>query len=245
MLFLKMEILKIRRSRLWLPLLVLPVLAILFGTGNYLGNREVLQREWLSLFTQVYLFYSMLFFPTLVGLLVAFVWHNEHKKNALKLMLVSRYSPLAMVMTKTGLVFGLVMVAQLFLLLLYGLVGAFLHFEMGFPWVLCAYTLAGTLFILPLIAIQSYLSLRVKSFALPVACAMGLGLIGFFVSAQSHIPELANVFAFSKITLVLNNLDSLMIDLAVGECLKMSGWSFLVTVGFSLLQLYYFEKMRR
>lgn len=245
MMFFNMEVLKIRRSKLWIPILVLPVLAILFGTGNYLGNREVLQIEWLSLFTQVYFFYGLLFFPTLVGLLVAFIWHNEHKKNALKLMLLSRYSPLAMVMTKSGLVFGLVLLAQLFLLFLYGLVGSFLNFEMAFPWVLCAYTLVGTFFILPLISFQSYLSLRVKSFALPVACAMALGLVGLFVTGQSILPEVANLFAFSKMTLLLNNLDSLTIALPMSEWVKMTAWSLGLTFAFCLLQLCHLKKIRK
>lgn len=242
---LAMEILKLRRSLIWLPLVLLPSLSILFGTGNYLGNRGVLQQEWISLFTQVYFFYGLLFLPALVGLIVSFIWYNEHKKNALKLMLISRTSPFQMMLEKNLVALGLVLVAQVLLFSLYGVVGSFLGFETGLPWFLLGYALATTIFILPLMAVQSYLSLRLTSFALPVALAAGLGFVGLLMTGQSVLPELSYVFAFSKMTVLLNHIDGAGLGLSFLEWGKLVGYSLLITGIFTILQLCYFAKLKK
>lgn len=58
----KIELLKLRRARFWLPLLVLPFLSVVYGSTNFAGNQSVLKQEWLSLWTQVYFFMEVFSF---------------------------------------------------------------------------------------------------------------------------------------------------------------------------------------
>ena len=57
------EQLKCKGTLIWPAFLLIPLIPILLGTGNYLGNLEILSAEWYSLWTQVSLFYAPFFFP--------------------------------------------------------------------------------------------------------------------------------------------------------------------------------------
>ena len=54
---LRAELIKLKRSSLWVIAVILPLLAVTTGSLNYWGNREVLDQAWASLFGQVFLFY--------------------------------------------------------------------------------------------------------------------------------------------------------------------------------------------
>ena len=45
------ELMKCRRSPVWLAFVVLPLFPAILGTVNYLGNLEVLESQWYSLWT--------------------------------------------------------------------------------------------------------------------------------------------------------------------------------------------------
>ena len=53
---LRAELLKLRRSHLWLIAIVLPLLAVITGSINYFSNPGALTHGWDSLFSQVLLF---------------------------------------------------------------------------------------------------------------------------------------------------------------------------------------------
>lgn len=59
---LRAELIKLKRSSLWVIAVILPLLAVTTGSLNYWGNREVLDQAWASLFGQVFLFYGMFLF---------------------------------------------------------------------------------------------------------------------------------------------------------------------------------------
>ena len=51
---LRAELIKLKRSSLWVIAVILPLLAVTTGSLNYWGNREVLDQAWASLFGQVF-----------------------------------------------------------------------------------------------------------------------------------------------------------------------------------------------
>ena len=75
---LKAEGIKCRRAPVWLAFLVLPLFPAALGTVNYLGNLEVLEDGWYSLWTQHTLFASMFFLPAQFGVFCAWQWRLEH-----------------------------------------------------------------------------------------------------------------------------------------------------------------------
>ncbi|OUQ85690.1 hypothetical protein B5G50_25620 [Brevibacillus brevis] len=72
------EWVKLRRSRIWLVLLVLPVFSTLIGFANYWMNQAILQNGWYSLWTQVSLFYGEFFLPILIAICCSFACRLEH-----------------------------------------------------------------------------------------------------------------------------------------------------------------------
>lgn len=233
-----LEVYKLRRTWLFLPILALPLISIVFGTINYVGNREVLQREWLSLWTQVYLFFGAFFYPSLLGLMVASVWASEHRHKGLNLLLTSSYRPRDFLVAKLVTSFGLALISQAVLLIAYLVTGFALGFQMHFPSYIMGYALLSMLFILPNLSLQSYLSLRSKSYAGPIVLAMLLGLAGFILSAQNVLPDLAYLFPFSKFSLAINQLENADVGFGLLEWGKFC----LATTGISLFFLYLQEK---
>ena len=77
----KAELMKLRRSPVWLAFLVLPVIPALLGTLNYLGNIEILQSEWYSLWTQHTLFTDYIFLPVLIGVYCAYTMYMEQREH--------------------------------------------------------------------------------------------------------------------------------------------------------------------
>lgn len=236
MTLLKIECLKLRRARLWLPLLILPLLSVLYGSVNYAGNQGILHKEWLSLWTQVYLFYGAFFFPCMIGIVCAYIWYGEHKHNNIKLLLTSAYSLRQIIWAKMLLALALVMLSQVYFLGLYSLSGFFFHFKMAYPLELLGWNLIATLFSIALVAIQSYLSLVIKSFAPPVALSMLVGLGGFILTVQNLIPELGYVLASLKLASLMNQTDTAHIVLPMSMWLRFVIYSALIVLVSVFLQ---------
>lgn len=80
------ELIKLKRSFIWIVFLILPILSTLMGCFNYLQNIDILTDGWYALWTQATLFYSNFFFPPLIALYCAYLWRLEnfnHNRNAL------------------------------------------------------------------------------------------------------------------------------------------------------------------
>ncbi|WP_412392686.1 ABC transporter permease [Enterocloster bolteae] len=72
------ERMKCKGTLIWPAFLIIPVIPVLLGGGNYLSNLGLLTSEWYSLWTQVTLFYATFFFPPLIGTYCAFLWRYEN-----------------------------------------------------------------------------------------------------------------------------------------------------------------------
>ena len=53
------EWLKLSHSRIWVILLILPIISVLIGSANFYLNQGVLKNEWYSLCSQVSLLYVL------------------------------------------------------------------------------------------------------------------------------------------------------------------------------------------
>ncbi|WP_124057823.1 ABC transporter permease [Vaginisenegalia massiliensis] len=238
----KAELQKLKRSKLWLPLLLLPLLAISYGAINYTFNKEILTREWISLWTQVFLFYGAFFYPFIIGLIAALVWHNEHKKNGLRLILSSAYTFKQIITSKLLVIFSLLTGLQIYFLILYYLVGSFMHFKTQAPFDLIAWLGLVTLLSLVQVALQSFLSLRIKNFSVPVLLALVYGLTSFMACAQNKLPELPYLLGSAKLSLAMNN-EFPNIQFNLIEWGKLFGWASVLTIILVTLQINYLKKL--
>ena len=87
------ELMKCRRSPVWLAFVVLPLFPAILGTANYLGNLEVLKSQWYSLWTQHVLFASLFFLPAQLGVFCAWQWRLEHTDHNWNQAMTARSPP--------------------------------------------------------------------------------------------------------------------------------------------------------
>ncbi len=179
---LKVELLKLKRSSVWVVAVILPVLAAATGSINFWMNKDgMLQTGWDSLFSQVYLFYSFIFLSMGVALLAACAWRAEHQGTNWNLLRTHSRGSLSLLTAKTVAILIPVFFMQVILFFTACIAGLFILGEFGLPpmkYVII--TGISTLATLPLIALQSLLSAKIKSFAVPIGvcffgCVVGIG----------------------------------------------------------------------
>lgn len=169
------ELVKLKRSTTWLIALVLPLLAVTTGSINLANNAETLDAGWASFTSQVTLFYGLLFFSIGIGLLAATAWRMEHRGTNWNLLLTTTRHPIRLVLAKIVVITIPVAFMQLVLVpgtLISGIL--VLDLDGAIPWQFILVGGISVIAALPLIAVQSLLSLLLKSFAAPVAiCLLG------------------------------------------------------------------------
>ncbi len=240
LILIKSELLKLKKISFIVSLLTVPLLAVVFGCINYYMNTSILQKEWLSLWGQEYMIYGFMFLPVLVGIVVSFVWHSEHKRAAFKLLLTSPIKQGKIVLAKIIAVFVVVLSTQLYFFMLYFISGQLFRFNSPFPSELFLYLIVLTFFLLPLISFQGYVSIMMNSFVLPVGMALVLSLLALIMSAQNKIVFLRYLFATTYLTLSMNHYPDMKITMY--EWLSMSVFGIIIFWFFYALQVYVFKR---
>lgn len=172
------EALKLRRSAAWVVVVLLPVLALVSGSVNYLMNQEVLSRGMASMISQVLVFYSLFFCSMAVGLLAATVWRPEHRSAGWNAMRTTAHGPVAVVLAKTLVITVPVAAMQVGLVVATWTVAACMGLGTLLPAGFVVTCLLSVLTAQPLVALQSLLSMRMRSFAAPVAVCLAGVVVG-------------------------------------------------------------------
>ena len=181
------EAIKLRRSSAWVIAVLLPLLAVITGTVNFIMNRESFE-GWISLSSQITLFYSMMFCSLGIALLASTVWRVEHRGTSWNAMRTTPHSPAAVALAKTLVILVPVLAMQGVLLALAWLAGITVAgLGPAIPTAFVASGLLAALGALPLVAVQSLLSMLMRSFAAPVAVAF-LGCVVSFGLLASQNP---------------------------------------------------------
>ena len=150
------EAIKLKRSSAWVVAVLVPLLAVITGTFNLYGNRETIPQDWVSLTSQMTLFYSMMFCPLGVALLASAVWRVEHRGTSWNAMRTTPHSPTAVALAKTLIIFVPVLAMQAILVVLAWISGT-LVMGLG-PAMPTAFIVSGFLAVVgaaPLVAVQS------------------------------------------------------------------------------------------
>lgn len=181
---LKTEIQKCRRSPVWLAFLVLPIFPAILGTGNYLGNIEVLDNAWYSLWSQHTLFSSMFFLPALLGVFCAWQWRLEHTDHNWNSFLTAPVPVRDLYAAKLILAAMMSVFAQVCIGALFLLSGKIAGISGPVPPELPEWLLYGALGGLSVCAVQLFLSLIIRAFSPPVAIGLAGGILGLMFTAQ-------------------------------------------------------------
>ena len=202
------ECLKLRRSPMWLAFFLMPLIPAFFGTVNYFMNLEILKDFWYSLWTQHTLFSCYFFLPLLIGVYCAYLWRLEHSGNNWNLMLTAPISRTMLVLAKTAnaaLLTAAVIVWTMVLYLASGLICG-LDFRL-IPWHSLIFWLAGGIAGgITVCAVQMFLALWIRSFAVPAGIALIGGVSGLAMTSWGF--PLLDPYALLNLGMQANGRDT-------------------------------------
>lgn len=167
------ELLKLKRSLAWPVVVLLPIVLVLAGAATQLARGTRPENGWDTVWLQSVGFYGL--FPLAIGIAIlgSLVWRVEHRGSNWNALMSSPIPILRLVVAKTAVVAGLTALMQVVHLLAVIAIG---KLAFGLPGMLPGtYHGIGLLLILatvPVAALQSALSLFLRSFAAPVAVAL-------------------------------------------------------------------------
>lgn len=199
------ELLKLRRSRIWLILLVIPIISVLIGSANFYMNQGVLKKEWYSLWSQVGLFYGEFFFPILIAICCAYVWRIEHLNKNWHIILTSPTSIASIFISKLLVTGVLLLFVQGFFFLLYYIAGLIIGLTTNLPKEIFGWLIRGWIAGITICALQLTLSMRIRSFAIPI----GIGLVATFFGLALYVIDLGMFFPHSLLTIGMGVLSQI------------------------------------
>ena len=190
---LRAELLKGRRSPVWLAFVVMPLIPAVLGTVNYWANLGLLQSEWYSLWTQHTLFSSFFFMPALLAVYCAWLWRLETVGHNMNTFMTQPVPVWMLYLAKLVMASGAAVLVQGVTVLLFVLSGWMMGlssppFRDILSWAGC-----GALGAVVVCAVQLWLSLVVKSFAPPVAMALMGGIAGLMAIALAKVLRFNNI----------------------------------------------------
>lgn len=171
------ELIKLKRSPVWIAFFIIPIISAVIGTFNFMANQGVLSFTWESLWTQHSLFLGIFFLPPLIGILCSLLWRMEHTGTNWNLTL-SLESPWKLVKDKLFVASGMSVLCILWIGILYIICGIGIRLPSAPPAVFYECMLCGAISCVAISAVQIFLSLVIHSFAIPIGIALGGSVIG-------------------------------------------------------------------
>lgn len=167
---LRSELLKLRKSSVWLLIFVSPILSLLLGLGELNAFPEVEQAQWTATLGVMAISHTILFLPLLTGVFSSFICRYEHVGGGWKQLLSLPVSRGKVYFTKLFIVSLLIALIQLLFVVALLFIGWMKGFSTDIPWgTISASVFGGWLACLPLIALQMFVSVAWSSFAAPLA----------------------------------------------------------------------------
>lgn len=201
---LRAERLKLRHSPVWLAFLLLPLFPAFFGTVNYVMNLALLKSSWYSLWTQHTLFSCYFFLPALFGVYCSYLWRLEHSGHNWNALMSAPVSPAAIYCGKLIAATCMTFLASAWTLALFVLCGKACGINEPVPWrELLLWSAGGFAGGAAVCAVQLWLSMLVRSFAVPVGVALIGGISGLAMTVKGY--GMLNPYALLALGMKANN----------------------------------------
>lgn len=177
------EFTKLSRSLSQVVVLLLPIAMVLTGTMMTLIDGRGLEDGWHTLWMRSIVFYGL--FPLAVGIaiLASLVWRIEHRGSNWNALMAGPTSSRTIVMAKTAVIAVMAAIMQLVALATTVAMGLFTFQLPGFlPLRYLGISALIMIAQVPVAALSSWLSMQIRSFAIPVAIAfLGAGFSTFLL----------------------------------------------------------------
>lgn len=191
------EGMKLRRSPVWLAFLILPVLPAFMGTFNYINNIGILQNKWYSLWTQHALFTCYFFLPAIIGVYCSYLFRLEHTNNNWNSAMTAPVPVSSIYFAKLWTASVMVLLTQAWIGLLFIISGKLAGIAAPLPSELPVWLFCGAVGGIVICSLQLFLSMVIRSFAVPV----GLAMIGGIAGLAALIKGVGVWFPYSLLSL--------------------------------------------
>lgn len=174
------EFLKLKRSLSWAVVILLPIILVISGVVMTLVDGEQLDNGWYTLWLRSVVFYGLFPLAVGIGILASLVWRVEHRGGNWNALMSGPTPSLEIVASKATVVAVLAAAMQVIFIIAVIVLGKFVFKLPGMLPGECF--LASGLIVLasiPVAALQSGLSMILRSFAAPIA----IGFLGAGTSA--------------------------------------------------------------
>lgn len=173
------DLLKFRRSHVWTVIVLVPLITVAIGAGNYAANSATLTEGWSSYFSQTMLFYGLIFMTAGVAICAAAAWRVEHRGHNWHTLLTSTRSAGSLAASKIAAISIAVAAMHAVLLILAFAGGWLLNIPGSPPDGLVGAALLALAPAMAVAAWQSLLSMVIRNFAAPIALALVACVVSF------------------------------------------------------------------
>lgn len=165
---LQSEVLKIRKTNIWILLFISPSLA--FFTGLVTEQQDGMSDEWVFPLMMMTIAHAILFLPLIIGVFTSFVCRYEHQNGGWKQLLSLPILRSHVYLSKFIIVTSLIAINQLLFIGGLFIIGVIKGFTDPIPiGIILKSALGGFIASLPLIALMLLVSMAWSSFAAPLA----------------------------------------------------------------------------
>ena len=180
------EMIKLRRSQAWAVVVLLPLIIAGVGTFNTIASGAELAEGWRTLWLRTVVFYGL--FPLALGVavLASLAWKSEHRGGNWNALMSGPVPSTRIAIAKAAAVATLTAIMNIVMLAAVVVLGKVVFSLEGMlPSELFATSALVVVGSLPVAALQSGLSMAIRSFAVPIAIALvGAGISVFFLTAE-------------------------------------------------------------
>ncbi len=177
------EFIKIKRTPIWLAFIILPLISAVIGSMNYMNNLGVLKKAWYSLWSQHSLFFAFFFLPPLIGVYASYLWRLEHSGTNWNTVM-TLVSPFRLVFGKLCICAVMTTATIMFMICLYVFSGFICGLSLPLPKELGEWTICGIFGGIAVCSVQLFLSLVIRSFAVPIAIGLVGGVVGMLITSK-------------------------------------------------------------
>ncbi|MCG0050789.1 ABC transporter permease [Priestia aryabhattai] len=210
---LNVEKLKLKRSKIWILYILGPLIGVMLAYTNFYNNYELFvqpgDNEWLEAWTQVAIFMGPFVLPIMVGVYAAFVCRSEHVSGGWKQLLALPVQRTKIFLGKFLITATMIAVTLFIVLILFLGFGLVKGINGDLPMLtLIGYCIKGFLACLPLMLLQLIISIRSKTFGIPLAVSIVFTLPAIIVAST----PLGQIYPWTQPMLAMSPADESPIE---------------------------------
>ncbi|WP_455920281.1 ABC transporter permease [Priestia megaterium] len=210
---LNVEKLKLKRSKIWILYILGPLIGVMLAYTNFYNNYELFvqpgDNEWIEAWTQVAIFMGPFVLPIMVGVYAAFVCRSEHVSGGWKQLLALPVQRTKIFLGKFLITATMIAVTLFMVLILFLGVGLVKGINGELPMLtLIGYCIKGFLACLPLMLLQLIISIRSKTFGIPLAVSIVFTLPAIIVAST----PLGQIYPWTQPMLAMSPTDESPIE---------------------------------